>query len=146
MGKHDLLALRRELEALAVAYWHVVDMTDGSTAPSYYVASASFATSVREYGGRAAIEAYYAARKSRSARVTLHLMNNFRIEVEGDGRVRCRYALSLFAADGEPVLPSRPPILVSTVEELALRQPDGCWLYQLRRVRPLFHDGSPSRG
>lgn len=146
MTSAELLALRRELEALAADYWHEVDILDGSAAPSYYTDDASFATSVREYRGRAAIEAFYSRRRDRGNRVSLHLMHNFRIEPEHDDRVHCHYAMSLFAADGQPVLPSRPAIMLCTVDEVVLRQADGAWRYQSRRVYPLFRDGTPTTG
>jgi len=140
------LALRQQLEALAVDYWHEVDLQDGSGAPAYYTEDAVFGTSVREYRGRPAIEAFYRGRLGRSPRLSLHLMQNFRIQPETADRVHCQYLLTLYAGDGVPVLPSRPPVMISSVEETVLRQPDGRWLYQLRRVHPLFSDGSTTRG
>jgi hypothetical protein len=146
MNKQDTLLLRQQLEARAIDYWWEVDMRDGVHAPDYYTDDAVFGTSVREYRGRAAIAAFYATRHGRPARVSLHLMQNFAIEPETQDRVRCRYFLSLFAADGEAVLPSRPPTMIARVDEIAVRQVDDAWLYALRKVQPLFRDDSPTRG
>lgn len=149
MDPDERQLLRQQLEALAIEYWHVVDMERGDSAPSYYTDDACFVTSVRAYQGRAAIEAFYRQQRQNrehSARVALHVMSHFRIEPEGDHRVSCRYTLSLFAADGEPVLSSRAAIVVSSVDEVVLKQPDGSWRHLLRQVRPLFRDGSPTRG
>ncbi|MES2184880.1 MAG: nuclear transport factor 2 family protein [Pseudomonadota bacterium] len=140
------LALRQQLEALAIDYWHEVDMNGGTRAPSYYTDDAVFGTSAREYHGRAAIEQFYGGRQARPARVSLHLMQNFRITVEPEGEAHCHYYLSLFAADGEPVRPSLPATMVAAVHEIVLQEPDGVWRYRSRKVRPLFRDGSPSRG
>jgi hypothetical protein len=140
------LALRHQLEALAIDYWHEVDMNAGARAPAYYTDDAVFGTSAREYHGRAAIEQFYWVREARPARVSIHLMQNFRIEIDQDDRVRCNYFLSLFAADGEPVLPSQPAVMIAAVDEIVLRQLDGAWRYASRKVRPLFRDGTPSRG
>ncbi|UKI08297.1 hypothetical protein [Variovorax paradoxus] len=54
--------------------------------------------------------------------------------------------MSLYAADGEGVLPSRPAIMIADVRETVVRQPDGAWLYALRTLRPLFRDDTPTTG
>ncbi|WP_420223581.1 nuclear transport factor 2 family protein [Pigmentiphaga litoralis] len=101
---------------------------------------------MREYRGRAAIEAFYERRRDRGARVSLHVVQNFRIEPESDTRVRCQYILNLYAADGVPVLPSRPAIMLALVEEVVLKQADGTWRYASRRVFPQFRDETPTTG
>ncbi|MFC5499272.1 nuclear transport factor 2 family protein [Caenimonas terrae] len=146
MNNQELLALRYQLEVLAIDFWHDVDANGGRNAASYYVEDALFATSIREYRGRTAIHEFYNRRERRGARVSLHLVQNFRIEPQGADRVRCEYVMSLFAADGEPPLPSRPAIMIAIAEELAVRQPDGRWLYQSRRLKPLFRDDTPTTG
>lgn len=146
MDTSTKLALRHELEALAIDYWHEVDILGGAGASQYYVEDAVFRTSVNEYRGRAEIEAFYARRRSRGPRVSLHLVHNFRIEVESPARVRCGYVIALHAADGEPVLPSKAPILLGLAEEVAVKEPDGRWRYASRRIRPLFRDDTPTTG
>lgn len=146
MTKTELLLLRYELEALTIDFWHEVDIAGGGKAASYYVEDAVFASSVREYRGRAAIEAFYERRRDRGARVSLHVVQNFRIEPESDTRVRCQYILNLYAADGVPVLPSRPAIMLALVEEVVLKQADGTWRYESRRVFPQFRDETPTTG
>jgi hypothetical protein len=146
MNDQDLLALRQRLEARAIEYWWDVDMRGGVRAPDYYTEDAVFGTSVREYRGHAAIADFYGARQGRPARVSLHLMQNFRIEPETPHRVHCHYVLSLFAADGEPPLASRAAVMIALVHEIAVRAEDGVWLYELRKVQPMFRDDSPTRG
>lgn len=146
MNKSELLALRYELEALTIDFWHEVDINGGGRAAAYYVDDAVFETSVREYRGRAAIEAFYGRRRDRGERVSLHVLHNFRIEPESDTRVRCQYILSLFAADGVPILPSRPAIMLALVEEVVLKQSGGSWRYESRRIHPQFRDETPTTG
>lgn len=146
MDTRERLALRQELEALAVDFWHEVDNNEGKHAARYYVEDAVFATSIREYRGRQAIHDFYTRREQRGPRVSLHIVQNFRIEPLAATRVRCEYVMSLFAADGEPVLPSRPAIMVAIAEEVVVRQADGTWLYESRRLRPLFRDNTPTTG
>jgi len=146
MKKSDLLALRYELESLSIDFWYEVDINGARQAASYYVDDAVFESSVREYRGRAEIEAFYSRRHAPSTRISLHVINNFRIELDSDSRVRCQYILSLFAADGTPVLPSRPPVMLALVEEVVLKQSDGSWRYASRRVHPQFRDETATKG
>ena len=147
MDPREQLLLRQQLEYLAVDFWHEVDANDGRDAARYYIEDAVFATSIREYRGRQAIHDFYTRREQRGARLSLHLVQNFRIdEVLSPTRVRCEYVMSLFAADGEPVLPSRPAIMVALAEEVVVRQGDGTWLYESRRLKPLFRDETPTTG
>lgn len=146
MDQAELLALRFRLQALTIDFWHDVDMHGGKAAASYYTEDATFATSVREYQGRQAIQAFYESRRTRGARVSLHVVQNFRIELASADEVRCQYILSLFAADGEPVLPSRPAIMMAIANEAVVRQPDGQWLFSSRRLQPLFRDETPTTG
>ncbi|MDO9405087.1 MAG: nuclear transport factor 2 family protein [Polaromonas sp.] len=146
MNKSELLSLRYELESMTIDFWHEVDIKGGSDAPAFYTDDAVFQSSVREYRGRTAIQDFYSRRRERGHRVSLHLVNNFRIEVDSDTQVRGQYVLSLFAADGQPVLPSRPAIMLALVEELFVKQADGSWLYASRRVHPQFRDNTPTTG
>lgn len=142
----QLLALRYELEAFTIDFWHEVDIDGGGRAAAFYLDDAVFATSVREYRGRAELDAFYGRRRQWAPRVSLHVVSNFRVDPESAARVRCRYILGLFAADGEPALPSRAPVMLGTVEEVVVREGDGAWRYASRHVHPLFRDGSPTRG
>ncbi|MFC5499277.1 nuclear transport factor 2 family protein [Caenimonas terrae] len=142
----ELLALRYELEAFTIDFWHEVDIQGGGRAAACYLDDGVFATSVREYRGRAELDAFYARRRHWEPRVSIHVVSNFRIDAVDAGAARCGYILGLFAADGEPVLPSGPPVMLGTVEEVLVRQQDGSWRYASRRVLPLFRDGTPTRG
>lgn len=142
----QLLNLRMELESLVIDYWHEVDVNGGRAAPGYYTDDALFETSVRQYRGMAEIQAFYQRRQSRGPRVSIHVVNNFRVRPQGDSRVQCSYVLSLFAADGAPVLPSRPAILFGFADEVMVQQHDERWLCESRRIRALFRDETPTTG
>ena len=57
---------------------------------------------------RAAIHEFYNRRQRRCARLSLHVVQNFRVDVLDEDRARCEYVMSLYAADGEPVLTDGP--------------------------------------
>jgi hypothetical protein len=146
MNKHRILGLRHELESLAIDYWHEVDVNDGRRAADYYTPDAVFQTSVRAYQGIEEIRAFYRRRQSRSARVSVHVMSNFRIDPQSEIRVLSSYVISLYAADGTPVLPSKPAIVLGFADEALVQQPDGGWLCESRRIRTMFRGDTPSHG
>ncbi|HEY9281767.1 MAG TPA: nuclear transport factor 2 family protein [Eoetvoesiella sp.] len=140
-----MLLIRQELEALAIEYWYEVDTNWGRKAHEFYTDDATFSTSVKTRRGLAQIQDFYRSREQRGARVSLHVVQNFRVVVDGD-QARCNYIMSLYAADGEPVLPSRPAIMIAAVTETALRQSNQSWLYSDRTLTALFRDDTPTTG
>lgn len=141
------LRARQELEALAVEYWYEVDVNGGHRAHEFYTDDATFTTSIKTRHGREAIREFYTAREQRGARLSLHVVQNFRVVLEAPNRARCDYIMSLYAADGAPILPSRPAIMVARATELAVRErDDGPWLYADRKLTPLFRDDTPTTG
>jgi len=140
------LAIRQELEALAIDFWHDVDFNWGRGAHDFYTEDAVFTTSVQPRTGRTAIQEFYRAREGRGARTSLHIVQNFRIEHVDQDTVQTRYIMSLYAADGEGILPSKPAIMVAEVRETAQRQHDGRWLYSARTLKALFRDDTPTTG
>lgn len=140
------LSIRQELEALAVDYWYEVDANGGVRAHEFYTADAIFSTSMKTRQGQSQIQDFYRIRRQRGPRLSLHIVQNFRLEQVQDQQVRCGYIMSLYAADGEPVLPSRPPIMIAAVKETLLRQPDRSWRYSERTLTALFRDNTPTTG
>lgn len=141
-----MLSIRQELEALAVDYWNEVDANGGERAHEFYTPNAIFSTSMKMRQGQAQIQDFYRIRRQRGPRLSLHIVHNFRLEQVQDGQARCGYIMSLYAADGEPVLPSRPPIMIAAVKETLLRQPDLSWRYSERILTALFRDNTPTTG
>lgn len=137
----ERLALRYELQAFVIDFWHLVDFQGAEGAADCYVDDAVFATSVREYRGRAQLEAFYARRRTQPPRVSIHTLSNFRIMPLSDTRVLCQYILALFAADGVPVLPSRAALMQGTVDEVLERSGES-WRCVSRYVHPMFSDGT----
>jgi hypothetical protein len=96
--------------------------------------------------GRAEIERFYDARQARGERVSRHLVSNHRITIHDRNRASAIWVLSLFAADGKPILPSRPAIMMADVRDDLVRGDDQRWRYRSRVVTPLFRDDTPTTG
>ena len=47
----------------------------------------------------------------------------------------------LFAADGAPVLESRPAIMIADIIGDCVRSAEGAWRYQTHRLHPIFMGG-----
>ena len=138
------LRLRLEIEAAIIGYWHNVDHHWGCDAHLFYTADATFSTSERARTGHAAIAQFYSGRQNRGARVARHVISNLRVTAGGNDAANAESILLLYAADGEPVLPSAPPIMIADVHESFRHGADGNWLCTSRAIVALFKGGAPT--
>jgi len=132
-----------DLHNKLIAYWHDVDFNWGRNAGSYYTEDAVFETAAsgNAYHGRAEIEAFYAFRQDRGARVNVHAVVNFTCAFERD-RVLGSWICVLYAHDGEPPQQSAPPIVTALVKDIYVQQ-GGEWLVERRTWHILFRGGVP---
>ncbi len=137
-------ALAQELEAMLHDYWNDVDTNWGRTAGSYYTEDADFVGEAATYSGRDKIEAFYAWRVAQGARLAVHAVNNFRVGSISETSAKATWYLLLYAANGEPILPTHPPITISLVSDDYERGPDGGWLCKRRQFKTLFQGGAPA--
>jgi hypothetical protein len=101
---------------------------------------------VKTHSGREAIRAFYAQRKARGPRTSRHVISNFRVVVADRYHASTQWVLSLYAADGAPILPSKPPIMLGDVIEELVREADGVWRYKSRTIKAVFRDETPTTG
>jgi hypothetical protein len=140
MTPQEKIYLTQVLLSNAIDYWYEVDLNWGQNARDYYFEDSTFSSMV----GRDAIHQFYMWRKDRGARVSRHLITNFRAEFESPTKARTNYVMLLFAADGEPVLPSAPPIQIAEqVDEVELCE-DGRWRFRSRKFINLFKGETPT--
>jgi hypothetical protein len=138
---------QRALETLvlqqnAVNYWHEVDLKGGAGVSEMFVEDGIFhAGPGQPLVGRAAIEGFYSWRQDRGARTSRHLISNFRAEFEDDTHATTYCVMLLLAADGKPILPSRPPIFVGDQVDRCVKCADGRWRYAERNFTALFMGG-----
>ncbi len=142
-GSLDRVRLTQELHVLLIDYWHDVDTNWGRNAPDYYTEDAVFEALGSVYRGREQIRAFYQYRLGRGARVAVHGVSNFRIEVVGAAEAVCTWYLFLYAADGVPVLPTHPPIQVSLMTDRCVGDERGRWRVAHRTFEPWFAGGTP---
>jgi hypothetical protein len=135
-----------EVADLLMRHWHDVDRNWGRTAHRDYTEDGSYTTSLRTRTGRDAIRQFYAERENRGARVARHLVNNLRVIVHSPTSANAIWVLTLYAADGEPILPSKPAIMIADVVDELVRESDGKWRYRSRTITALFRDDTPTTG
>jgi ketosteroid isomerase-like protein len=143
MDARERLLITQELHAQLMEYWHDVDTNWGRNAGDYYTEDAVFEGPEATYRGKAKIQQFYRWREQRGKRVAVHAVSNFRVQFESDTRATSTWYLLLYAADGEPILPTHPPITISLVTDKLERQPDGRWLYSGRKFETWFQGGPP---
>ncbi len=136
--------LAQELQVLLADYWHDVDANWGRNAGTYYTEDAAFVGEAATYSGRAKIQEFYTWRVSQGPRLAVHAVNNFRIEAAEATCVKATWYLLLYAANGEPILPTHPPITISLVTDDYVPGPDGTWLCKRRQFKTLFQGGTPA--
>jgi len=143
----ERLQILREIEDLLIDYWWDVDTNWGKTAHEFYTENGRFSTSIKTRVGRAAIKEFYASREGRGERVARHVATNHRITIHDRNRASAVWILSLFAADGAPVLPSKPAIMIADVHDEIVREADGRWRYASRTIEAQFRDyDTPTTG
>lgn len=140
----ERLALTHKLYALTIDYWHDVDTNWGRNAPEYYTPDGLFIGPAATYAGREKIRAFYKWREDRGARTVVHSVHNFQALPEGPDKARCHWFLMLYAADGNPVLPTHPPVQIAYMTDHLVRDPKEGWLLTSRKFENWFVGGTPT--
>ena len=146
MKAEDRHLIIQEITSLLARHWHDVDRNWGRNAHNDYVAEGSYTTSQRQRTGREAIKEFYTGRHDRGERVARHLISNLHVTVHDANSASAIWVLSLHAADGAPIHPSKPAIMVADVADELVRDNDGTWKYRSRTITPLFRDDTPTTG
>jgi len=135
----------RETQVLAMNmadYWYEVDVHGGLRAAACYTEDGVFEGGGPPLVGRAAIHEFYRWRAERGERTSRHVVTNLRAEF-ADAHIARTYAIMmLYAADGPPVLPSTPPIIITDLVDECVKGADGLWLLKRRTFVPLFQGGA----
>lgn len=129
--------LDRELD-----YWQDVDFSWGRGAPAMYTADGVFIIGAQKMADHESIKAFYSWREGRGERVSRHVVTNLRVTVQSAQAASLKGIMCLFAADGQPVLPTAPPILVADVISEFVLGADGVWRFKHHELVPLFLGGA----
>lgn len=132
-----------ELQMLESEYWYDVDTNSGRTAHAFYVANGTFTIGEKVFEGRDEVNRFYIWRQNRGARTSRHVYTNPRVSNLTETTARFECIMSLYAQDGEPILESKPAIMIADViNDYALQ--DGAWKLESRVLRPIFEGGVPA--
>ena len=125
-----------------VDYWYQVDLHGGAGVSEMFTDEGIFhAGPGKPLVGRAAIQQFYSWRKDRGERTARHVVTNFRADFADDTHATTYGVMLLFAADGKPVLPAAPPIMIADMIDRCVKGDDGRWRYVERNFVPLFMGG-----
>jgi hypothetical protein len=131
------------LYANMVDYWYQVDLHGGAGVAGMFVEDGVFhAGPGKPLVGRAAIQQFYSWRRDRGERTARHVVTNFRAEFADATHATTHGVMLLFAADGKPVLPAAPPIMIADMIDRCVKCDDGRWRYVERDFVPLFMGGA----
>ena len=129
------------LYANLVDYWFEVDMHGGAGVSRMYTEDATFHGGGKPLVGREAIEQFYGWRQDRGPRTSRHIVTNFRAEFADERHATSYCVMLLHAADGTPVHPTAPPIVITDMIDQHVKQDDGMWLCSERKFVLLFMGG-----
>lgn len=138
---------QRALETLvlqqnAIDYWYEVDLKGGAGVAAMFVEDGIFhAGPGKPLKGHAAIEAFYGWRVDRGARTSRHVITNFRAEFSDATHATTYCVMQVYAADGVPIHPAAPPILIADQNDRCVKGADGMWRYVERDFKVLFMGG-----
>ena len=132
------------LQILMHDYWYEVDMNGGIGVSECYTEDGVFEGGGDPLVGHAAIEGFYSWRAGRGVRTSRHVITNFRAEFHDDRHATTYCVMLLFAADGAPILPSTPPIMITDLIDQCVKGDDGAWRYKKRSFVALFQGGAPA--
>jgi SnoaL-like domain len=144
MNLDERMKMTAELETLLADFWYDVDTNWGRQAANFYTEDGIFEASGRTYVGRDMIDRFYRYRQDRGARVAVHAFSNFRAEPMNATEALSTWYLFLYAADGEPVLPTKPPIQIALATDHCVKCEDGRWRYRRRKFSVWFKGGVPT--
>ena len=140
----ERLALIQELQALCIDYWHDVDTNWGRRAPEYYTPEGEFVGPAATYKGREKIAAFYKWREDRGTRTVIHHVANFEATSTGPDTATCHWFLMLYAADGKPELPSKPPIQIAYMTDHMVKHAEDGWQVSYRKFDNWFVGDTPT--
>jgi hypothetical protein len=145
MTQDEEVQLIGALPRLQADYWHEVDHNWGRRSADYYLEDGVFEIGDSRMKGRAAISRFYHWREGRGVRTARHLVTNFRLRSVDVTATEAVFEciMSLHAADGAPVLESRPAVMIADVVDHCVRV-DGLWRYRSHVLRPVFVGGVPA--
>jgi SnoaL-like protein len=125
-----------------IDYWYEVDLKGGAGVSEMYVEDGIFNGGGKPLVGRAAIEQFYTWRTNRGVRTSRHVITNFRAEFQDETHATTYSVMLLYAADGAPILPTAPPIMITDLVDRCVKCEDGKWRYIERTFVPLFMGGA----
>lgn len=134
-------SIQQAVKDSLIDYWWDVDRNGARGALEFYTEDCVYLMCDHRMEGHAAIKRYYDYREGRGHRLVRHVASNLRVRVQAPDRASLDGVLCVYAADGVPVLPAAPPILVADTACEFVRGADGKWRFRLHQIIPLFTGG-----
>src|SRR5690606_3752891 len=87
---------------------------------------------------------FYKWREDRGTRTVIHHVANFEATSTGPDTATCHWFLMLYAADGKPELPSKPPIQIAYMTDHMVKHAEDGWQVSYRKFDNWFVGDTPT--
>lgn len=134
---------RTAIEDLLTEFAFRLDQHGGAGIEDLFTVGGTLTMDDAKLQGRDEVRAGYEQRASRGARTARHLINNVRVTMLGTERANVVSSMVLYAADGEPVLTSQPPLIVADYNDVVVCEPGAGWRFESRQLTTLFRGSGP---
>jgi hypothetical protein len=133
------------LSQLSSEYWFDVDVHGGKGIARFWTEDGVLDLEGSRAEGVVAIEDFYAERRRRGSRVSLHAISNLCASSLSADRIELHSIVTLYAADGVPPIDGAVPLGIATAADICVKDADGGWRYASRRLLSIFKgEGTPT--
>ena len=124
----DKLSIERECERLVTAYCHFIDHGEAERVAELFTEDGCWISSEATLEGREGIREAMAARQANTGRMSRHVCNNLRLDIEDENSASGIVYLTLYRHDGKPgraLAPLEGPAMVGEYRDRFVRTPEG---------------------
>ena len=129
--------VRHQIESLIHEHAWLIDQNQADRLHELYAENGCMRGVGMNHVGKAAIAAYGAQRTKMTGRKARHVCSNLRLTTLEDGRVRGNFIITLYRHEGAGLGPA-DAVAVADITDTYVRQPDGGWLIEERRIDLAF--------
>jgi hypothetical protein len=132
----DKLSIERDCERLVTAYCHFIDHGEAERVADLFSEEGCWISAEATLEGREGIRKAMAARQANTGRMSRHVCNNLRLDIQDENSASGTVYLTLYRSDGKPdrsLAPLEGPAMVGEYRDRFVRTAQG-WRISHREI------------